>query len=506
MAEAKRDANQVTTLLGVSNADGTTPVTVYADPTTHRLLVSESSSAAGSDTQVQFNDGGSFGGDAGFTYNKTTDAVTIAGSLSTPSIITASGALTVTPAAGSNINFALSTTGDFAVNTDDLYVDTSAGFVGLSTTAPTHTLTLPSTATGIALYNTADQVTNYERAVISWVSNVFTIASGKAGSGTARSVQILSQDGSGMTFANFATISLVGSSAGMASINTASNDVGIAFTSRHRATVGATGFSFINTPGSGNSFSATSGTQTLMSISTTVNQTTTAAYNGLLVNITEATTGSGAHNLFVLQTGGTTVCKVDSAGLMTITGAIVPTTTDGAALGSSSLQWSDLFLAEGAVINWDNGDATLTQTGNVLAVAGADLQVATAGVGTNADSVPTLSSTSTLTNKRITKRTGTVASSATPTINTDNVDFYSITALAAAITSFTTNLSGTPTEAQTLWIAITDDGTARGITWGASFEASGNVALPTTTVISTRLDVGFIWNTVTTKWRCVAVA
>jgi len=36
----------------------------------------------GSDTQVQFNDGGStFGGDAGLTYNKTTDALTIAGDL-----------------------------------------------------------------------------------------------------------------------------------------------------------------------------------------------------------------------------------------------------------------------------------------------------------------------------------------------------------------------------------------------------------------------------------------
>jgi hypothetical protein len=69
----------------------------------------------------------------------------------------------------------------------------------------------------------------------------------------------------------------------------------------------------------------------------------------------------------------------------------------------------------------------------------------------------------------------------------------------------TTNLSGTPTDAQTLWIAITDNGTARAITWGASFEAS-TIALPTTTVISTRLDVAFIWNTATSKWRCVGVA
>jgi hypothetical protein len=116
--------------------------------------------------------------------------------------------------------------------------------------------------------------------------------------------------------------------------------------------------------------------------------------------------------------------------------------------------------------------------------------------------VVTPTSTATLTNKRITKRTSTEASSATPTINTDNVEFHSITAQTVDITSMTTNLSGAPTEGQTLWIAITGTA-ARAITWGASFEAS-TVALPTTTVTTARLDVGFIWNTVTSKWRCVA--
>lgn len=46
MADAKRDANYITTLIAVSNADGTTPVTLYADPTTHRLLVSLSSAVS----------------------------------------------------------------------------------------------------------------------------------------------------------------------------------------------------------------------------------------------------------------------------------------------------------------------------------------------------------------------------------------------------------------------------------------------------------------------------
>lgn len=40
MNEAKRDGNYVTTLLAVSNADGVTPVVLWADPVTHRLLTS----------------------------------------------------------------------------------------------------------------------------------------------------------------------------------------------------------------------------------------------------------------------------------------------------------------------------------------------------------------------------------------------------------------------------------------------------------------------------------
>lgn len=47
------------------------------------------------------------------------------------------GALTIQPAAGSNLNVTLSGTGDFAVNTNQIYVDTSAGKVGFGTSTPT---------------------------------------------------------------------------------------------------------------------------------------------------------------------------------------------------------------------------------------------------------------------------------------------------------------------------------------------------------------------------------
>lgn len=94
-----------------------------------------------------------------------------------------------------------------------------------------------------------------------------------------------------------------------------------------------------------------------------------------------------------------------------------------------------------------------------------------------------------------------VTQSATPAVNTDNVDVVSITGLAQAITSMTTNLTGTPVVGDRLTIEVTDDGTARAIAWGASFEAGTYTALPTTTVISTKLTVDFRWNPATSKWR-----
>lgn len=114
-----------------------------------------------------------------------------------------------------------------------------------------------------------------------------------------------------------------------------------------------------------------------------------------------------------------------------------------------------------------------------------------------------LAYTGTLTNKRITRRKSTETSSATPTINTDNVDCHQITALAAAITSMTTNLSGTPTDGQELDIEILDNGTARAITWGASF-ASGPATLPSTTVLSKWLYAKFRYSTSRSKWICLA--
>ena len=124
-------------------------------------------------------------------------------------------------------------------------------------------------------------------------------------------------------------------------------------------------------------------------------------------------------------------------------------------------------------------------------------------VKTYADTKVSASGTTTLSNKRITRRVVIVTQSATPSINTDITDVASITGLAQAITSV--SVSGTPVDGDMLIVRITDNGSARAISWGSSFEAS-TVALPTTTVASAMLMVGFAWNTATSKWRCIASA
>ena len=76
------------------------------NPTTGNLDATSVESPAGSDTQVQFNDGGSFGGDSGLVFNKTTNKLTAGGDIE----LNDGGSFTttvqtVTPTANRTISF-----------------------------------------------------------------------------------------------------------------------------------------------------------------------------------------------------------------------------------------------------------------------------------------------------------------------------------------------------------------------------------------------------------------
>jgi len=142
--------------------------------------------------------------------------------------------------------------------------------------------------------------------------------------------------------------------------------------------------------------------------------------------------------------------------------------------------------------------------GNGIAITGNSIAI-------NTTVTADLTTIQTLTNKRVQPRVVAVTQSATPTWNTDNGDVFEILAIAQAITSMTTNLTGTPVEGEMIEVMFRDDGTARAIAWGASFANGGLISLPTTTVISTVLRVKLQWQSTaiwggTSAWVAVAVA
>lgn len=88
---------------------------------------------------------------------------------------------------------------------------------------------------------------------------------------------------------------------------------------------------------------------------------------------------------------------IDSAGVLK------PAANDGIALGTTALNFSDLFLASGAVINYANSDVVITHTTGILTMGTGDFRVTNAGA--NTASVVTVGGTQTLTAKTLTSPT-----------------------------------------------------------------------------------------------------
>ena len=95
---------------------------------------------------------------------------------------------------------------------------------------------------------------------------------------------------------------------------------------------------------------------------------------------TFAATPSSANlaSLVTGETGSGALVFGTSPGFTT---AANPVSNDGAALGTTALGWSDIHLATGAVINWANGEVTLTESdANTLTMAGGTLVLPASGL------------------------------------------------------------------------------------------------------------------------------
>ena len=92
-------------------------------------------------------------------------------------------------------------------------------------------------------------------------------------------------------------------------------------------------------------------------------------------------TSNGTDISWAAASGGGASTALDNLASVAINTDLILGTTDGGALGSITKMWSDLFLALGGVINWNNGDLTLTHSANLLTLAGGDLALGANNLG-----------------------------------------------------------------------------------------------------------------------------
>jgi hypothetical protein len=101
-------------------------------------------------------------------------------------------------------------------------------------------------------------------------------------------------------------------------------------------------------------------------------------------------------------------------------------------------------------------------------------------------------------------KAGNSSTSSSGTLNapSDTVNQWDVQATGGAVTFGVP--SGTPVNSQKLLIRITDDATARGLTWNAIFRPIGTT-LPSITFIGKTIYVGCVYNSTIPAWDVVAV-
>jgi hypothetical protein len=192
------------------------------------------------------------------------------------------------------------------------------------------------------------------------------------------------------------------------------------------------------------------------SVATGVNVVGAAAGSRVSVAAVSSGTNEGidldAKGTGTIRLGQTSTGNVISVRAHTFTAGAFPTASDGAALGSTTLMWSDVFLASGAVLNWNNGDVTITHAAGVLtgsvpvrsASATAPVGYATGAGGT------VTQATSKSTGVTLNKVTGAITLHAAALADATTVSFTVTNSAVAAVDAVVVNHSSAGTAASYL--------------------------------------------------------
>ena len=339
MAQASRDNNYVPALLGVSSSDSTTPLNTTVDPSTGRLRISATLSSPLTVAQ---------GGTGNTTF--TPYAVITAGTTATGAFQNVSG---------------LGSVGEVLTSNGAGQLPTWQA-VGAGSGANTALSNLASVAINTTLVSDTDNTDDLGSAAVSWKdAYVRTVKFDGSTSGTTTLIPT--------AIAGTTTLTLPAVTAEVTALGNAVEGSGsiVLATSPNLTTpnIGVATATSVNKV----AFTAPASAATL----TIADGKTLTANNSITLAGTDST-------VMTFPSTSATIARTDAANTFTgastasawvltaptITTSIVPTSNDGAALGSTSNMFSDAFLASGAVVNFNNGDVTLTHSSNLLTLAG----------------------------------------------------------------------------------------------------------------------------------------
>lgn len=456
MANAKLDDNSRPSLIAVSSADGTTPVRLYADPITHRLLV-DFASAGGTVTSVSVVSANGFAGSVATAT--TTPAITLSTTVNSPALAGNGTAISAATTTGSGSTVVLNTAPTFATSITGSYLTASEILI---TDASKNIVSAP-----VATYPSLTEL-SYVKGVTSAIQTQLNAK----GVGSVTSVSFTGGLISVATATSTPALTVAGTSGGVPYFSSASTWASSAALAANALVIGG---------GAGAApATTTTGTGVLTALGVNVGSAGAfVTFNGALGTPSSGTvtnlTGTASINI-----NGTVGATTPTTGVFT---TLVAGSTTSLLLGTAGSAVGNIGFR-----NATSGTITLAPTTGALGTVTLTLPAAT-------DTVQAIATAQTVTNKRNQPRTAssTTASTLTPDLSSANVYFRTTQTATLTIEA----PIGTPVIGETILIYV-DSAGAQTLTMNATYIPFG-AAFPATTTAGKTLMLSAQYNG--TNWK-----